>query len=237
MPEPLLLFSCEHAVNRVPDGLRGLFEDHEELLDSHRAYDSGALELAEELARTFSAPLFCSRVTRLLIDHNRSPYHRGLWSEFGERLEMSERRELVEKYYLPFRTRVATSIGEGIDAGASVLHISVHSFVPVLNGVVRHTDIGFLYDPARIHEAELAKAWQCHLQASTEELRVHRNRPYRGRSDCHQQSYRKLYPADRYLALELEVNQKLLGGDHRTKAMLHAAVVTSLKKTLDEKER
>ena len=212
MPEPILLFSCEHAVNRVPEGLRGLFEDREDLLDSHRAYDAGALGLAEELAQRFDAPLFRSHVTRLLIDHNRSPRNPGLWSEFSRDLEPGERCDLVQKYYRPFRARVAAWIAEQTARGHRVVHIAVHSFTPILNGNVRSTDVGFLYDPVRTDETGLASVWQKELQRLRPGLRVHRNRPYRGVSDCHQRSYRLLYDAQTYIALELEFNQKLLGG-------------------------
>jgi hypothetical protein len=38
------------------------------------------------------------------------------------------------------------------------------------------------------------------------------NDPYRGISDGHQSGYRRQYAGDRYLAVELEINQLLVTG-------------------------
>lgn len=228
MNDSLLLLSCEHAVNQVPDALRGLFEDHEDLLDSHRAYDAGALRLAEELAHHFDAPLFRSRVTRLLIDHNRSPNSRSLWSEFSRSLDDAEKQELLDTYYLPFRAKLSAWLVKHLTPGHSVLHLSVHSFTPVLNGRVRSTDIGLLFDPSRRHENRLARLWQAELRRLFPTLNIHLNAPYLGRSDCHQTSYRSRYPDAAYQALELEINQALLEKDAGGWAGIRKGIVDSL---------
>ncbi len=232
MAERAVLLTCEHACNRVPEGLHTLFEDHEELLDSHRGYDAGARELAQELANQFKAPLFCAEVTRLLIDHNRSPHNRNLWSTFSRDLDAADRRSLLEDHYLPFRERVAGWLAKRIEAGDRVLHLSVHTFTPHLDGRQRPTEIGLLYDPAIPAEAELARDWQRQLRQLAPQWRVHRNRPYRGDSDGHQRSYRKLYAAPEYLALELEVNQALLAGGHVRWHALGRSLGAALQKAL-----
>jgi predicted N-formylglutamate amidohydrolase len=78
--EPAVIVTCEHGGNHVPPPYRALFRGRERLLASHRGWDPGALTAARELARVLRAPLIFSRVTRLLIDLNRSPGHRALFS-------------------------------------------------------------------------------------------------------------------------------------------------------------
>jgi predicted N-formylglutamate amidohydrolase len=204
------VISCEHAVKDVPQDFRGLFEGHEAQLDSHRGYDAGALDLAGFLAGAYNAPCIAGRISRLLVDHNRSPHNPSLWSEFSRNLDAAEKSRLLESYYRPFRESVHSLIKAQIAAGRCLLHLSVHSFTPVFMGRERRTDVGILYDPARVDEKAFGKLWQRQLKCSRPDLRVHLNRPYRGRNDCHQSAYRSQYAPGQYLAIELEVNQRLL---------------------------
>ena len=209
MAEAAFLVSCEHAVNHVPEAWRYLFSGREEILATHRGFDPGALTLARCLANALAAPCFEAEVTRLLIDHNRSPGNRGLWSEFSRNLSDREKKKILDDYYHPFRRRVADWIRDRHQKGLAVVHLSVHSFIPVLKGQTRRADIGLLYNPGHPAEYAFARAWQKRLKMLAPELRVRLNYPYRGASDCHQRSYRRLYPANAYLAFELEVNQAL----------------------------
>lgn len=210
MPETDLLISCEHAVNAVPAPYRHLFAGQEEVLESHRGFDPGAAELAERLGAALAAPVFRAEVTRLLVDLNRSLHHRALWSSFSRALPPPVRQQLLETYYQPFRCAVADRVAASIAGGARVVHLSVHSFTPVLAGRVRRADVGLLYDPSRTGETRFCRSWQHGLRALAPGLRVLRNAPYRGRSDCHQNALRRCYPDRCYLAIELEVNQRLL---------------------------
>ncbi|MBE0617753.1 MAG: N-formylglutamate amidohydrolase, partial [Proteobacteria bacterium] len=104
MPEErLLICSCEHGGNRVPAQYRALFTGAEEVLESHRGWDVGALTLAEDLARRFGAPLCAARVTRLLVELNRSPGHPRVFSEFSRGLDSDERQRVLDGYYFPHR--------------------------------------------------------------------------------------------------------------------------------------
>lgn len=210
MSEPVPIITCEHAVNYVPGRFRALFNAQQTLLNSHRGYDAGALELAESLAEALGAPCYAARVTRLLIDHNRSPHNPALWSPFSRQLTAADRDWLLETCYRPFRARVGHWIDTQLGAGQRVLHLAVHSFTPNLDGQLRRMDVGILYDPRRDSEAGFARLWQQRLQLARPELRVRRNAPYRGTSDGHQTGYRRQYAPDRYLGIELEVNQALV---------------------------
>lgn len=213
MAEPTLLISCEHAVNTIPPDFKELFFGCEPVLNTHRGFDPGALDLAESLANRYRVPCFAARISRLLVDHNRSPHNRSLWSEFSRGLSPEQKNRLLEEYYRPFRTSVGNWIAQQIREGGTVLHLSVHSFTPVYAGKVRALDIGLLYDPRRAAERNFARDWQLNLHAAEPGLRVRLNTPYRGTSDCHQTGYRQQYPPGKYLAIELEVNQALVETD------------------------
>ncbi len=232
MPEQVLLISCEHAVNRVPRRFLELFSSHEAVLASHRGYDAGALELAEYLAEALQAPCFVGRITRLLVDHNRSPHNRALWSEFSRQLDAAGRDWLLESFYRPFRAGVSARIAAHIGAGQRVLHLGVHSFTPVLDGKQRTTDIGILYDPQRAGEKVFARSLQGALRRARPDLRVRMNDPYRGISDGHQSGYRRQYAGDRYLAVELEINQRLVTGVPGSWQILQRDIGASLREAL-----
>jgi predicted N-formylglutamate amidohydrolase len=228
----LCLITCEHGGNRVPAAYAPLFAGHEELLASHRGWDPGALALARELARALDAPLHYATVSRLVIDLNRSIGHPRLYGEASRSLTPAARRSILEHHYLPYRHRVENHIRREVSAGHRVVHVSAHSFTPVLDGQVRDADVGLLYDPARPGEAELARRWQAVLKASTPGLRVRRNYPYTGTSDGFTAYLRRHFrPAD-YVGIELEVNQKhvLAGGSawRSLRALLVAALLDAL---------
>jgi predicted N-formylglutamate amidohydrolase len=211
-----LLITCEHGGNRIPPRFRQYFRGHEELLRTHRGYDAGALTVAREMSKTMGAPLFLSTTSRLLVDLNRSIRHPRLYSEATREAPAAIRRQIFERYYVPYRTLVEAEIAESIASGARVVHISSHSFTPELDGVTRNADVGLLYDPARPEEAELCERWQASLRAQAPALKVRRNYPYTGTSDGFTAWLRRRFPAGAYIGIELEMNQKhvLRGGRH-----------------------
>ncbi|MBM9537552.1 N-formylglutamate amidohydrolase [Desulfobulbus alkaliphilus] len=210
-----LIFSCEHGGNQVPPEYADLFDAAEEVLSTHRGYDLGIASFARRLAGAFGVSLTMAEVTRLLVELNRSPGHPGLFSEFSRDLPARERRQLLERYYFPFRQEVTERIKGIVAAGGAVCHISLHSFTPELKGEVRQTDIGLLYDPRRALERRFCSLWQNLLAEKQERFRIRRNYPYRGTADAFVTALRRCFPATVYLGLELEVNQKwpLQGGE------------------------
>jgi len=202
-----LVLSCEHGGNRVPQRWRPLFSGGEEILATHRGYDIGIAPYARRLAAELNAPLHLAEVTRLLVELNRSPAHPALFSEFSRGLAPARRRELLESCYLPYREAVTTEIEGRLATGHRVCHIALHSFTPVLHGELRNADVGLLYDPRRPLEMQFCKAWQQQLARGGKGWRVRRNYPYRGAADSLVTWLRRRLPADRYLGLELELNQ------------------------------
>ena len=210
----MLLVTCEHGGNRIPREYRHLFEGCDAVLESHRGHDPGSLALANDVASACDAPLVASTVSRLLVELNRSPGHRRLYSGMTRDLAPEVKARIAARYYEPYREEVERRVRAGIAAGRSVFHLSSHSFTPALDGVTRDCDVGLLYDPGRRSEKSLCEAWGATLMAHIAPLRVRRNYPYRGYNDGLTTFLRKRFRANAYLGVEIEVNQKhaLRGG-------------------------
>lgn len=234
-PDIRFIVTCEHGGNRVPDRYRTLFEGRGELLASHRGWDPGALVLARQLATALRATLHYATVSRLVVDLNRSPGHPRLFGEAIRSAGPESRRAILARHYRPYRERVERDIAAAVAAGHRVVHLSAHSFTPVLDGRLRSADVGLLYDPARPGEAELARRWQAALKAvSGGGLRVRRNYPYAGVSDGFPRHLRQRFPASRYLGIEVEVNQGLVLGGGVAWRALRADLIAALKMALAE---
>lgn len=222
-----LLLTCEHGGNGVPHRYRYLFRGKKRLLDSHRGHDIGARAAAQYLGRRLGAPLVCGTVTRLLVDLNRSEGHPALFSAVTRPLQAPVRRELLARHYHPYRDLVASWIGARIRRGQRVLHVSVHSFTPALDGRRRRADVGLLYDPARPAERSVCRDWQAELAVREPGVKVRLNYPYRGTSDGLVKSLRGRFPQGAYAGVELELNQARLGRAPGRSALL-AGVAAAL---------
>ena len=227
-----LVITCEHGGNRVPAPYRHLFCNCDTLLESHRGFDPGALIMATALAKNFGAPLLSSTVSRLVVDLNRSIGHRTLHMETIRKLSAAIRQEIIAHYYQPYRTKAERLVVRGIARRGRVIHLSCHSFTNNFNGVVRDADIGLLYDPARQGERAFCAAWKAVFKISAPDLVVRRNFPYEGRNDGFTSALRKKFPADVYLGIELELNQKHLLLPARQWTLLRESVISSLETVL-----
>ncbi len=217
------VLTCEHGGREVPPEHAALFRNAGEVLDSHRGWDAGALEIFDALAPPLGDAAFPATTTRLLIDLNRSLHHPKLYSEFTRALPSAARAEIAARWWQPWRTAVAAQIAAWRDTGHAVRHLSVHSFTPVLGGQIRNADIGLLYDPSRAAERDFCAAWQSVLRARG--WRVRLNYPYRGTDDGHTTALRRRF-GHGYAGIELEVNQALFPGSL-------ALLRTDLGETLD----
>lgn len=207
-----IVLSCEHASAAVPRAYARLFasERARAALRTHRGSDLGALAVSRVLAKALEAPLRAGRATRLLVDLNRSPHGRTVWSTWSRVLDDAAREQVMRRHYHPYRDAVTGALEAAISDGRRVLHVSVHSFTPKLHGQVRRADVGLLYDPAMLRERALAARLAARLAALDSALRVRRNYPYRGVSDALVTWLRRRLDARRYVGIELELNQALL---------------------------
>jgi predicted N-formylglutamate amidohydrolase len=168
----------------------------------------------------------------LLVDCNRGETSPTLFSSFAQRLDPRLRTELFEQVYRPYRSEVALEVQRAAVAGDSVLHLSVHSFTPVLHGVRRPTDVGLLFDPARPREAHFCERWQAEILSRAPSLRVHPNRPYSGADDGLTTTLRGRLPRTSYLGIELEVNQRFPRAGGSRWSALQRTLVDSVVATL-----
>ena len=145
--------------------------------------------------------------------------------EVPERLRL----EATVRYYIPYRDKVETVLRKLLRRHARVVHISSHSFTPVLNGIARNADVGLLYDPRRTPERELCARWQRAMRTLSPGWRVRRNYPYRGSDDgltCH---LRRLFPEHRYSGVELELNSAIVRSGARAWRQARSTVVEALR--------
>lgn len=202
-----LVITCEHGGNKIPLAYSSLFEQKKTLLDSHHGWDLGILEVFEFVK--IEADFYkSSSISRLLIEKNRSLHHSKLFSEITQLLKISAKQKIIEKYYLPYRNEIEQQILDFAEKGEEVLHISLHSFTPILNGQQRNADLGFLYDPKRTSELYWVKKMIDQLKNHTN-LKIRRNYPYLGTSDGFTTYLRKQFP-ENYSGIEIEINQGLL---------------------------
>jgi predicted N-formylglutamate amidohydrolase len=210
-----LLVTAEHGGNDVPGEHRTLFRGRKALLDSHRGWDPGTLDLARRLASEIGAPLVASTLTRLLVDLNRSPHNPRAFSEVTRPLPLAERRALLKRWHRPHWELARAALTKGIRERGRVLHLGIHSFTPVLNGTTRRPDVALLYDPARASERMVAVAWARGLAAALPGHIVRRNDPYRGNTDGLATAIRRELAASKYIGIEIEINQRHVGRDGR----------------------
>jgi predicted N-formylglutamate amidohydrolase len=167
---------CEHASHAIPAkfanlGLNG------DALNSHAAWDPGAMAVARIIAQELDAVLVASRISRLVYDCNRPPEAAGAMPAKSEifdipgnaNLSQADRAARTAAYYTPFREALAGVVA----TTANPLLVTIHSFTPIYHGTHRPVEIGILHDSdTRLADAMLdtASAHSPHL--------TQRNEPY-----------------------------------------------------------
>jgi predicted N-formylglutamate amidohydrolase len=171
---------CEHASKSIPASYAGLGLD-EAALESHIAWDPGALAVAETMSSQLDSPLIAQRFSRLLYDCNRPPSSEAAVPALSEvypipgntGLSAADRQARVDRFYTPFLETLAASLDQRINAGFAPVIVTVHSFTPVYKGNRRAVELGILHDT----DSRLADAL---LEATKDRagLVIHRNEPY-----------------------------------------------------------
>ncbi|MEO5585626.1 MAG: N-formylglutamate amidohydrolase [Flavobacteriales bacterium] len=211
-----LVLSCEHGGNDVPPDLRHCFAGDEGVLLTHRGMDIGALDLFKHLV-PMAAESTSATLSRLCIELNRSEHHPNLFSAFTRELDPARKKELLN-FHRAYRSEFTALIKQRIVAKEDVVHIAVHTYTPVLDGVKRTMDIGLLYDPSQANERTFCLAWRKVLRARAPQLVVRMNQPYKGTSDGFPTHLRPVFPKN-YAGIELEVNQRFAVDGRMDKAL------------------
>lgn len=176
---PILLI-CEHASNHLPAryGTLGL---NPEQLESHIAWDPGALGVAQALSRLLDAPLIHASVSRLVLDLNRDPSAPdSIWT-LSERtaipgnldLATEERAFRVREVYHAFHDAVDEFADARKAAGQLDAVVSIHSFTPVYRDVPRPWQIGLIFN----EDERFARSVEAGLKQDPS-LNVGMNEPY-----------------------------------------------------------
>ena len=117
-------------------------------------------------------------------------------------------QEILSLYHQAFREQVLDANRKILGQDDRLLHLSVHSFTPILNGQTRNADIGILYDPQHGQERAWAIALKISLAEAFPSFAIRFNYPYLGKSDGHTKALRRMLGPKHYAGLELELNQK-----------------------------
>ncbi len=175
-----IVLICEHASKTMPKSLGTLGLD-EAALNSHIAWDIGALGVAEMLSDSLDATLVSQQFSRLAYDCNRPPESPGAYPERSEifdvpgnaGLSATEKTSRADALYHPFHSAVDALIDSRLTQGRDVVLVTVHSFTPVYFGKLRDGHLGILHDDdSRLADAMLAAAATARLN------QVRRNYPY-----------------------------------------------------------
>jgi predicted N-formylglutamate amidohydrolase len=211
-----LLFLCDHASNRLPEGGLGL---DPALLATHIAYDIGAAEVTRALAAAYGAPAFLGGWSRLLIDLNRGADDPTIVMKLsdgsiipgnvlGDRVaDASEMARRIALYHAPYHAAIDAQLDR---MGPQTALVSMHSFTPAWKGRRRPWEVGVLYD----RDTRLSAPLMARLGAAG--LAVGDNEPYSGA--LHGDS---LYQHGTMRALPhvlIEIRQDLIAGQDAAQA-------------------
>ncbi len=159
------LFVCEHASNRMPESL-GTLGLSKEALESHVAWDPGALAVSRLLCEKLDGTLIHQRFSRLAYDCNRPPESDAAMPVLSESMTCPAtgacRRQAAfagEEIYLPFHEAVTRAVADRKAAGRRPVLVTMHSFTPIYFGKPRTVELGILHDAdGRLADGMLAAA-------------------------------------------------------------------------------
>jgi len=203
-----IIISCEHAGREIPEKYRSYFASRLDIIESHRGWDPGAWEVAGYMGKKMKVPCFACQTTRLLIEVNRSLNHGQLFSEFSNKMPAEMKTELIDNIYFPYRASVEAAIR---NSRQPVLHLSIHSFTPVLDNKERDLEVGLLFDPDRSNEFSFCEDFATKLEKALKGFRIKFNEPYRGVDDGFTTYLRTQFDNEFYRGIEIEINQRLIG--------------------------
>ena len=198
----ILILTCEHASNKLPAAFKSAVPA--EVLKTHRAYDIGALAVFRKLMK-FAKPEFHSegKYSRLFVDLNRTLTNKSAFSDYLR--GNAKAKAQASTYWNEYRAAIEKFVKA--NAKKEIIHLGIHSFTPILNGNVRNTDIGILYDPSRPQECAYARVIKDEIKRLYPAMKVRFNNPYKGTSDGLTTTLRKKF-GPQYVGIEIEINQK-----------------------------
>ncbi|WP_424948373.1 N-formylglutamate amidohydrolase [Candidatus Spongiihabitans sp.] len=157
-----LLIACDHADNLIPDEMAGLGL-HPDYLRQHIAYDIGAKQVAMRLAEFFDAPLLLANYSRLVVDLNRHLHDPSLIAEYSDGVEIPGNLNLTDEmrarrinhYFHPYHNQYQDMVNNLIAKHNRPIILAVHSFTPIMNGLVRPWEMGVLWNQDEVLARQL----------------------------------------------------------------------------------
>ena len=171
---------CDHASNRIPDEYKS-FGFADDALETHIAWDPGALAVSRRLSALLDAPLLWPDVSRLVIDCNRPIEASSLIAIESEgrpvaanrNLSDAQRAERIKRIHAPYHDAIDACLKRRLAGGVEPALVAVHSFTPVYFGKSRPWEVGIVFGEDR----RLADNFIGGLQADPA-LTVGINQPY-----------------------------------------------------------
>ena len=147
---------CDHASNRIPAEYAS-FGFEEDALQTHIAWDPGALAVARLLAADLDAPLVWPDVSRLVIDCNRAAdvpslivtESEGRKVEANRGLSDEERKRRLDTIHGAYHAAIEACLARRQAAHMLTSLIAIHSYTPVFLGKARPWQVGILFDDDR----------------------------------------------------------------------------------------
>ncbi|MCJ7599571.1 MAG: N-formylglutamate amidohydrolase [Methyloceanibacter sp.] len=171
---------CDHASNRIPDEYKS-FGYAEDALQTHIAWDPGALAVSRRLSALLDAPLLWPDVSRLVIDCNRPPDSSSLIVTESEgqpvpanrAVSEAERSRRLDRIHRAYHEAIDSCLARRLAARLPTALVAVHSFTPVYFGKARPWQVGIVFDD----DCRMADALVRGLKAD-KALTVGANEPY-----------------------------------------------------------
>jgi predicted N-formylglutamate amidohydrolase len=205
------VLTCDHAANRVPRHLSKLGVTDADLA-RHIGWDIGAASVTRGLAAGLNAWAILQNYSRLVIDCNRPPGAPSSIPLRSERTDIpgniglspadAEQRRV--EIFAPYHDAITAHLDARVAAGRAAFLVTMHSFTPVYDNVVRPMHAAVLYN----REKRLAHALLQLLRAEPG-LVVGDNEPYS--VDDHSDYGINVHGEHRGLpCVEIEIRQDLI---------------------------
>ena len=184
-------------------------------LGRHIAWDIGVAGLGRRLSESLGATFIAQRFSRLVVDCNRDPARGDAMPAVSDGsvipgnadLTPGERLARIAQVFTPYHAAIATELDARAARGLPTLVVALHSFTPVMAGVVRPWRFGVLHlGGSRFSDALLAR-----LRADPHTGEVGDNEPYAMDGIDFTVPHHAIGRGLDYA--ELEVRQDLLGDD------------------------
>lgn len=205
-----LCLSCEHASWTLPPGID--LGVPLEVLKSQSGWDHGAFDISSRLSEAVGLPVHAGAFSRMFVDLNRPADHPDVipLNSYGApvpgnaHLSAGDRAARLDVFHTPYWDAIRRDVNARlIDCGA-VLHFSSHSFDPSLDPTNRTYEVGVLYDPSHVFEADLAERLMFQLRRAG--ISVRANQPYTGLGPAVCTSLREQLAGKHYAGIELETS-------------------------------